>query len=131
MSMRIVPDQEPAKIAQAFDKAVRALAPAGVRVEIIDHAVAAAYLGPTDSSGMKAAMAAVEAGFGKRPVLIREGGTLPILPLFRSLLGAESLMMGFCVPNCNAHGPNEFFAVDDFHCGIRTSAHLMHLLANG
>lgn len=131
VSMRIVPDQDPHKISRAFDQAVRTLAPPGVRVEIREHATAPAYVCPIDSPGMKAATAALEAGFNKPPVLIREGGTLPILPLFRSVLGAESLMMGFCVPNCNAHGPNEFLVLDDFFCGIRTSAWLMHLLAAG
>ena len=131
VSMRIVPDQDPHKISRAFDQAVRTLAPPGVRVEIREHATAPAYVCPVDSPGMKAATAALEAGFNKPPVLIREGGTLPILPLFRSVLGAESLMMGFCVPNCNAHGPNEFLVLDDFFCGIRTSAWLMHLLAGG
>ncbi|MFQ5491181.1 MAG: dipeptidase [Phycisphaerae bacterium] len=129
VSMRIVPDQDPEKISQAFDRAVRALCPKGVRLEILDHAVAAAYVCPIDNPGIKAGMAAVEAGFGKKPALIREGGTLPILPMFRQVLGAESIMMGFCVPNCNAHGPNEFLAISDFVSGIRTSAHFFHEMA--
>jgi acetylornithine deacetylase/succinyl-diaminopimelate desuccinylase-like protein len=129
VSMRIVPDQDPDTISAAFDEAVRALAPEAVQVEISTSATAAAYVCPIDSAGMRAAITAVEAGFKKRPVLIREGGTLPILPLFRSELGAESIMMGFCVPNCNAHGPNEFFGLDDFTCGIRSAAHFLHALA--
>ncbi|HUU83939.1 MAG TPA: dipeptidase [Phycisphaerae bacterium] len=129
VSMRIVPDQDPAAISEAFDRAVQALTPPGVRVEVRELATAAPYVCPIDSPGMRAAIAAVEAGFNKRPVLIREGGTLPILPLFRSVLGAESLMMGLCVPNCNMHGPNEFFALDDFFCGLRSSACFTHLLA--
>ncbi len=129
VSMRIVPDQDPERISAAFDEAVRALAPEGVRVEVKTSAMAGAYLCPLDSPGMRAAVAAVEAGFQKRPVLIREGGTLPILPLFRQVLGAESIMMGFCVPNCNAHGPNEFFVLDDLRCGIRSVARFLHALA--
>ena len=78
---------------------------------------------------MAAAADAVEAGFGKRPVFIREGGTLPILPLFREVLGADSLMLGFCVPDCNAHGPNEFFDIADFHRGTLAAAHFLQCLA--
>ena len=49
--------------------------------------------------------------------------------LFKEVLGAESLMLGFCHPDCNAHGPNEFFALEDFHCGIKTAAHFLDQLA--
>ena len=77
----------------------------------------------------EAAVAAVKAGFDKEPVFIREGGTLPILPLFKEVLGAESLMMGFCRPDCNAHGPNEFFAVSDLQNGAKSSAHFLYSLA--
>jgi len=129
VSMRIVPDQDPVKVSRAFDETVRKLAPPGVRVEVKTHSEAAAYMCPLDSPGIRAATAAVEAGFRTKPALIREGGTLPILPLFREVLGAESIMMGFCDPNCNAHGPNEFFAVQDFLCGIRSAAHFLHCLA--
>jgi acetylornithine deacetylase/succinyl-diaminopimelate desuccinylase-like protein len=129
VSMRIVPDQNPDKVSKAFDEAVRALCPPGVMVEIRSHGACAAYVTPMDSPGMRVAADAMEAGFGKRPYFIREGGTLPILPLFKEVLGADSLMMGFCVPDCNAHGPNEFMALSDFHAGIKTAAHFMHLLA--
>jgi acetylornithine deacetylase/succinyl-diaminopimelate desuccinylase-like protein len=129
ISMRIVPDQHPDRISKAFDEAVRAACPDGVRLEIIHHGACFAYVAPMDSLGMAAAANAMEAGFGKRPYFIREGGTLPILPLFKEVLGADSLMVGLCVPDCNAHGPNEFFAVSDFHNGIKTSAHLLQYLA--
>ena len=106
VSMRIVPDQDPAKISAAFDKAVRAAAPPGVKIEIHDHSLAAAYVAPLNTPGMRAAAEALKAGFGKAPYFAREGGTLPILPMFKAVLGAESFMMGFCMPDCNAHGPN-------------------------
>ncbi len=127
VSMRIVPNQYPDKISAAFDEAVRAAAPAGVRVEITEHARCAAYVCPLDHPGLVAARAAVEAGFGKAPVMIREGGSLPILPMFKEMLGADTIMMGYCLPNCNAHGPNEFFHKSDLWGGIRTAVHF----ANG
>ncbi|MCH8967038.1 MAG: dipeptidase [Planctomycetes bacterium] len=129
VSMRVVPDQDADRISAAFDAAVRAAAPPGVRLEIKTHACCGAYVSPLDSPGMRAAADAVEAGFGKAPVFIREGGTLPILPLFKEVLGAESLMLGFCLPDCRAHGPNEFFRVADFLAGMKTSAHFLHRLA--
>ncbi len=130
VSMRIVPDQDPDRISKSFDEAIHAATPPGVRVEIMEHARCGAYVSPIDSPGMNAAVAAVEAGFGKRPVFTREGGSLPILPLFRDLLGAESIMIGFCTPDCNAHGPNEFFALSDFHNGTKTAAHFLDKLAH-
>ncbi len=126
VSMRIVPNQDPDKISKAFDEAVRRAAPKGVRVEILEHARCGAYVCPLDSPGIKAAADAMESGFGKAPLFIREGGSLPILPLFKEVLGADSIMMGFCDPNCNAHGPNEFFAIDDFINGIKAAAHFMY-----
>lgn len=129
VSMRIVPDQDPVKTSKAFEKAVMAAAPPGVRVEILDHSAAAAYVATMGTPGMNAASEALNLGFGKPPVFIREGGTLPILPLFKKELGADSIMMGFCMPDCNAHGPNEFFGLDDFHKGARASAYFVDQLA--
>jgi len=129
VSMRIVPDQDHKRISKAFNEAVHAAAPKGVGIEILDHSSCAAYASPLDSPGMTAAVDALEAGFGKKPVFIREGGTLPILPLFKEVLGADSLMLGFCMPDCNAHGPNEYFALSDLHNGTKSSAHFMDRLA--
>ncbi|MCH7592654.1 MAG: dipeptidase [Planctomycetes bacterium] len=129
VSMRLVPDQDHVKIAQAFEDFVRAAAPPGVGIEILDHTGCGPYVCPLDSPGMAAAADAVEAGYGQRPLFTREGGSLPILPLFKDVLGADSLMIGFCDPNCNAHGPNEFFAVSDLHAGAKTAAHLLARMA--
>ncbi len=129
VSMRLVPDQDPDKISAAFDRAVHAATPEGVKVEIIEHGACRAYACPLDLPAMDAAAKALEAGFGKAPFFVREGGTLPILPLFKEVLGAESLMLGFCMPDCNAHGPNEYFGLSDFHNGTKASAHFMAAMA--
>lgn len=129
ISMRIVPDQDFQKISKAFDAAVLAAAPPGVKVEVHTHSQCAPYAAPIESPGMKAAAEALEAGFGKKPVFIREGGTLPILPLFKKVLGADSLMLGFCMPDCNAHGPNEYFGLSDLHNGAKAAAHFMANIA--
>ncbi len=129
VSMRIVPDQDAATIAAAFDKAVRTAAPEGVNVEILNHNQCPAYVCPLDSVGIKAAERALDAGFGAPPACIREGGSLPILALFKDVLGVDSLMLGFCMPDCNAHGPNEYFGIDDFHNGTKAAAYLLAELA--
>jgi acetylornithine deacetylase/succinyl-diaminopimelate desuccinylase-like protein len=129
VSMRLVPDQDPDKIARAFDETVMRLAPRGVKIEILNHSHCGPYVSNLNSPGMEAAKKAVALGYGKEPVFIREGGSLPILPMFKQVLGADSLMIGFCLPDCNAHGPNEFFALEDLHCGARTAAHFMNLMS--
>jgi len=129
VSMRLVPDQDFRRISAAFDDAVQNAAPPGVKIEIKNHASCAAYLCPLDSPGIKAASMAIEAGFGNAPVFTREGGTLPILPLFKEVLGADSILIGLCHPNCNAHGPDEFFEIANFVAGMKTSAHFMHNIA--
>ncbi|MCH8879238.1 MAG: dipeptidase [Planctomycetes bacterium] len=122
VSMRIVPNQDAEKISKMFDEFVRANCPDTVKVEIDTHGVAAPYATPLDLPAVKAAVAAIERGFGKKPVFIREGGTIPIMALFKKHLKAESVLMGFSDPNCNLHGPNEFFHVSDYLAGIRSSA---------
>jgi len=124
ISMRLVPNQVVDTISQAFDDFVRSHTPPGVNVEILTHSGAEAYLCPVDHVGLAKAASAVRAGFGVEPAFIREGGTLPILPFFKKVLGAESIMIGLCVPNCNNHGPNEFFVLDDLYKGILTGVHL-------
>lgn len=130
VSMRIVPDQKRERISALFEECVRSRVPSAVKVEILSHSMADPYVAKLDSPGMRAAERALTVGFGKPPVYIREGGTLPILPMFSRVLGAESLMIGLCHPDCNAHGPNEFFGVEDFHRGIKTAAQFMHEMAH-
>ncbi|MDM8007760.1 MAG: dipeptidase [Phycisphaerae bacterium] len=120
ISMRLVAYQEPDKISAAFDEAVRRAAPPVVQLTIATRSTCGAYLCPPDSPGMQMARQALAEGFGREPVLAHEGGTLPILPLFKKVLGADSLLMGFAMPNCNLHSPNEFFHVRDFELGVRS-----------
>ncbi len=130
VSMRLVPHQKADPISRQFDQTVRDRVPPTVRCEIKTHANCDPYLADLSSKGMQAARQAVESGFGKAPVLIREGGSLPIIPQFKAVLGADSLLLGFAQPNCNAHSPNEFFLVKDFEAGMRTSAALIGLISD-
>lgn len=131
ISMRIVPNQDPKKISAAFDEALMAAAPKGVSVGVETYGSCSPYVCPLDLPALQSAAAAIETAFGKKPVMIREGGSLPILPMFKQVLGAESIMMGFCRPDCNAHGPNEFFHLSDLWGGIRASACFADNLAHG
>lgn len=129
VSMRLVPDQRAANIDRLFDEAVRARVPDTVTFEVRSYAGCDPYLADLHSPGMAAARESLRIGFAKEPVLIREGGSLPVLPMFKAILSADSLMVGYCQPNCNAHSPNEFFHIRDFEAGMRTSALLLGLLA--
>jgi len=131
ISMRLVPNQNAERLSALFDETVRARLPATVRVEILQHGYADAYMAPLDSRPMQAARQALREVFGREPAFIREGGSLPILPMFRKLLGADSLMLGFAGPNCNAHGPDENVNLADLDRGAEAVARLYELLAGG
>jgi acetylornithine deacetylase/succinyl-diaminopimelate desuccinylase-like protein len=126
--MRLVPDQRADEIGRLFEEVVRARVPDTVTVEIKDLTGCDPYLADTSSEGLRAAREALKIGFGKEPVLIREGGSLPILPMFKSILGADSLMLGYSQPNCNLHSPNEFLHIRDFEAGMRSTAAFFGLL---
>jgi succinyl-diaminopimelate desuccinylase len=84
---------------------------------------------PLDSPYLQAGAAAVEAGFGRRPVFIREGGSIPIVNKFASALGADVLLLGWGQNDDNPHSPNEKFSLEDYHRGIRASAALWRELS--
>jgi acetylornithine deacetylase/succinyl-diaminopimelate desuccinylase-like protein len=76
---------------------------------------------PLDSPGVKAAVMALEKGFGKKPLYQREGGSIPIVVQFKQLLGVDTVLLGFGLPDENAHAPDEFLNLNNFFGGIRTS----------
>ena len=95
VSMRLVPNQSGAKLNGIFDRTIRERCPSTVRLEMLNHGSADAYMAPLDSRPMHAARRALHEVFGREPAFIREGGSLPILPMFKRVLGADSLMLGF------------------------------------
>lgn len=123
ISMRLVPGQEPGHIENAFDSAVSAQLQGRCRYEIRNKASCAAYLAPVEGAGIRAARDAVKNAWGTQAVLIREGGSLPILPTLKQQLGADSILVGYGLPDCPVHGPNEFFHIKHFLAGIRTAIH--------
>ncbi len=129
LSFRLVPDQDPKTIAEQFRAHVQKVCPPGVTYEILEHHGAPAVIVNVDTPGVRAAVRAIEAGFGKAPVFIREGGSIPVVGLFKTHLGVDTLLLGWGQNDDNLHGPNEKFSLADFHRGIKSSAHLMAELA--
>jgi len=125
ISMRLVPNQDSDKISRQFDEAVRSLASPSVTVEIDDHANAGAYVTPVDNPLFQVATRALSAAFGREVAYVRSGGSLPILPMFKRVLGVDSLLLGFASPNCNAHGPNEKALLADLDRGAETVVRVM------
>lgn len=130
VSMRLVPRQSAEAVSRQFDETIRARCPGAVRLEILTHGRNAdAYVAPAGSREMQAAGRALQEAFGREVAYVREGGTLPILPMFKRVLGADSLMIGFASPECGAHGPNEKVRIPDLDRGAEALARLFGYLA--
>jgi acetylornithine deacetylase/succinyl-diaminopimelate desuccinylase-like protein len=122
VSMRLVPNQDPVKIVEAFETTLHARCPDTVRLEIHCHSHTPAVLVPRDSKAIQLAAEAVEIGFGKAPTFIREGGSIPVVSLFKQELGIDTLLLGFGLDDDNVHAPNEKFDLDALQKGTRTAA---------
>lgn len=129
VSMRLVPNQQPSVINRHFTEFIRSLIPPGIRLEIKELHGAEPVLISRDQKIVRSAEAAIEIGFGRAPVFIREGGSIPIVNLLKEILGSDSiLLMGWGSPDDGTHSPNERFFLDDFHRGIRSAAALLYEL---
>jgi acetylornithine deacetylase/succinyl-diaminopimelate desuccinylase-like protein len=129
LSCRLVPNQDPHKVAAGLKQRLEELLPPGIRMKLVEHHGAPGIVMPLDSPYLQAAAIAVEKGFERRPVFIREGGSIPIVNKFASVLNADVLLLGWGQNDDNPHSPNEKFSLDDYHRGIRASAALWQELA--
>ncbi|WP_297794635.1 dipeptidase [uncultured Eudoraea sp.] len=120
ISMRLVPHQDWKEITELFITHFEKIAPAGVKVKVTPHHGGESYVTPIDSVGYQAASKAYETTFGKVPVPKRNGGSIPIVPLFEKELGTKSILMGFGLDSNAIHSPNEHFGVWNFLKGIET-----------
>ncbi len=120
ISMRLVPHQAWHEITQLFKTHFENITPAGVKLKVIPHHGGESYVTPIDSIGYQAASKAYETTFGKVPVPKRNGGSIPIVPLFEKELGTKSILMGFGLDSNAIHSPNEHFGVWNFLKGIET-----------
>ncbi len=130
VSFRLVPNQDPAKVVASFREFVAARCLPGVRHEIQEFGAGPAVLVAVDSPGVQASVRAIEAGFGRKPVFIREGGSIPVVATFKRELGVDTLLLGWGQNDDNLHSPNEKFSLADFHRGIHASAVLWQELAS-
>ncbi|MFQ5607661.1 MAG: dipeptidase [Candidatus Zixiibacteriota bacterium] len=129
ITMRMVADQDPQKIIKAAAAKIKALAPKGVTVEVFEHDAVPAIMTPTDGPWTEAACRAYKTGFGVEPLLMGEGGSIPVVATFKEKLGLNTLLLGFGQHDDNAHSPNERFRYDDFEAGCRTAVALLDELA--
>src|SRR5712691_288340 len=130
VSMRLVPDQSPDKIAQLFEAYVRKIAPKTVELKITRMHGGKPWMTSFDNRFVQAAGRAIEKGFGKKPIFTREGGSIPVVSTCQEELGLPSVLFGVGLPDENAHAPNEKLDVGNFHNGIIASAYLYDEIAH-
>lgn len=120
LSFRLVPDQEPAEIEQLVRRYIERITPSTIRIRIKTHTYSRPVLLDRKNPVMRAAAAAYRRVFGRTPVWLRSGGTIPVVSQFQDVLRVPIVLMGFASPGDNLHGQNERFSVKNFHRGILT-----------
>jgi acetylornithine deacetylase/succinyl-diaminopimelate desuccinylase-like protein len=124
VSCRLVPDQEPDVIEKLVGTFLRSVAPPGIRVRVEYLHGGRPYLAPTDHPVYEVAKRAFSKAFGKPTVFMREGGSIPFVRTIADATGKPCLLMGFGQPDENAHAPNEWLDLENFHLGIKSAAYL-------
>jgi acetylornithine deacetylase/succinyl-diaminopimelate desuccinylase-like protein len=130
VSMRLVPDQQPDRVAQLFEEYLKKVAPKTVEVKLTRMHGGKPWMTEFDNKFVRAAGRAIEQGFGKPPVFNREGGSIPVVSTFQEELGLPSVLFGVGLPDENAHAPDEKLDLGNFHNGIITSAYLYGEIGN-
>lgn len=128
-SFRLVPGQDPKKITELTQAHLAEHCPPGVTIALKPDHGAGAMLADANSPFAKAASTAIEEAFGVAPVMIREGGSIPILATFQEVLRCDVLLLGWGQNDDAAHSPDEKFSLEDFHRGIKASAALWQAMA--
>jgi acetylornithine deacetylase/succinyl-diaminopimelate desuccinylase-like protein len=129
LSFRLVPDQDPKKIAQLFRRHVERITPAAVQCSVHLDAPTAPVLIDRKHPAVRTAAIAYKSAFGSTPVFLRSGGSIPVASAFQEILGIPVVLMGFGLPDDRIHGPNEKFNLPNFYRGIETSIWYMSLAA--
>jgi acetylornithine deacetylase/succinyl-diaminopimelate desuccinylase-like protein len=129
-TFRLVPDQDPSKVIAIVEDYFRKHAPPSVRLELSPGHFGLPYLvDPHAGFGVAAQKALGRLFPGRDPALIREGGSIPIVADFKTILGVDTLLLGFCLPDCNAHSPNETFPIAHLDLGARLNRYLLEEIA--
>lgn len=131
ISCRLVPNQSSEKITEKLLNYFTTMAPAGVTVKAAEHHGGEPYLTPIDSDAYQAAAKAISTTFGKEPIPVRGGGSIPICALFEKELGLKIVFMGFGLDSDNLHSPNEKFDLVNFYKGIETIPYFHQYYAEG
>jgi acetylornithine deacetylase/succinyl-diaminopimelate desuccinylase-like protein len=129
VSMRLVPDQHPAKIAELFEAHLKKICPKTVELKVTRMQGGKPWMTEFDNKYVRAAGRAIERGFGKTPVFNREGGSIPVVSTFQEALGLPSVLFGVGLPDENAHAPDEKLDLGNFHSGIIASSFLYEEIA--
>lgn len=129
LTCRLVPNQDPDKLTEALHQYLQEQCPKGLRFEFTRYHGCGGLVFDPHSPWMEAAKTAIQEAFGAAPVMVREGGSIPVVATFRDVLGVDTLLLGWGQNTDNLHSPNERFSLADFHRGIRASAHLWQRLA--
>lgn len=129
ISMRLVPNQKPEKIEKLFINYIKKITPKSVKVEVTSLHGGNGAITPIDSPAVNAAVESLKKGFGKEPVFMREGGSIPVVNTFQTLLKAPTILLGFGLPDENAHSPDEHLNLNNFHRGILSIAHYFNELS--
>ncbi len=120
ISMRLVPNQTPDEITDMFRSHFESIAPDSVKVKVNPHHGGDAAVTPTNTIEYKAASMAMEKTYGKKPIPVRGGGSIPIVSLFEKVLGTKTVLMGFGLNSDDIHSPNEHYGLFNFYKGIET-----------
>ncbi|MBU2018654.1 MAG: dipeptidase [Bacteroidetes bacterium] len=126
ISMRLVPNQDPHRITELFKNHFESIAPKGTRVKVTPHHGGEPAVTPIDSIGYKAASKAYEQAFGKKPIPVRSGGSIPIVAMFEKELGLKTVLMGFGLDSDAIHSPNEHYGLFNYYKGIETIPYFYH-----
>src|SRR5437660_9325836 len=129
LTFRLVPNQKGDAVIDLVKKHFEKNRPPGVTLEMVSGHSGPWYLTDANSKFMKAAKRALKKAFNKDVALIREGGSIPIVSDFRSILGVETLLIGLALPGCRAHSPNENFPIENLDGGIRMNQAVLEELA--
>jgi len=120
ISMRLVPDQDPEKITKLFQKHFESIAPKSVKVKVTPHHGGEPAVTPTNTIEYKAAHRAMKKTFGKNPIPVRGGGSIPIVSMFEKILGVKTVLMGFGLDSDDIHSPDEHYGLFNYYKGIET-----------
>ena len=124
ISMRLVPNQDWKKISELFKNHIKNIAPKSVSIEVLPHHGGNPYVTPENFKGYKSAINAYRDSFGKDPIPQKDGGSIPIVPMFESILGIKTVLMGFGLDSDAIHSPNENFGIKNFFIGTVSYTHL-------